>query len=383
MTLEISKQLAKDRVSLSLTGRLDANTCALLEKELATADADCVTLDLGECQYVSSAGLRVLLLAHQKQAARGGSLNILNVTPNVRSVLDVTGLGEIFRWKPKPREISLESAERISAGAFGDCYRLDPETVVKLYREGVDPVVAEREKQFARAALILGVPTAISYDVVACGNRTGIVYEMLEAELFSSIIRKTPDDMATHARQLADIAKTIHRATGDPAMLPDMKTQLRAYIEEMGFFLSSDDIQLLQRQLEKIPSAETCVHFDIHSSNIMFKGDQPFIIDMGDFSIGSYFFDIGLIATIYDTPEFNVCELATGLTPEMGRELFEKFLQAYFSDKPAEDYRFFQDNRHFLASLRAIYTITALPKMRDQLAFALKEFILPKIRQET
>lgn len=66
---------------------------------------------------------------------------------------------------------------------------MDTETVVKLYNEGVEPHIAEQEKQYARAAFVMGIPTAISYDVVSCGTRSGIVFELLDAELFSAVIR--------------------------------------------------------------------------------------------------------------------------------------------------------------------------------------------------
>lgn len=382
MTLEIRREDRNKEVHLFLGGRLDTDSCAELQKETTALEGERLALDFANCDYVSSAGLRTLLMLHKRQRESGGSLTLRNAPTHFQTVLDVTGLAELFDWSPKYREISLEGAELISRGAFGDCYRLDRETVVKLYRDGVDQSVAEKEKRLSRAAFKLGAPTAISYDVVKSGNRTGIVYEMLDAELFSAIIRRNPEDVENHARLLSDIAKTIHGTVGDTSVFPDIKRDFHAYIEQMGFFLDAADIALLHDRMARMPDVQTCVHFDIHSSNIMLKDGQPFIIDMGDFSIGSYLFDIGLLATIYATPEFAVCEKATGLSQEHALKLFDSFLKAYFSDMPAEDFVFFNRNRYFLASLRAIYTITVLPSMRDDLARALKELVMPKIRQE-
>jgi hypothetical protein len=89
-----------------------------------------------------------------------------------------------------------------------------PETIIKLYNEGIAPEVAEQEKQFARAAFIAGVPTALSYDVVTCGSRTGVVYEMLDARLFSALIRATPDRIGEHGALLAQIAPHIPLQAG-------------------------------------------------------------------------------------------------------------------------------------------------------------------------
>lgn len=382
MTLTISRGLTNDPLTLFLKGRLDIGASGLLEAEASSLNVEHLVLDFADCNYVSSSGLRVLLLTHQRQAAKGGSLLLRNLPPNVREVLDVTGLSDLLNVSAKPREISLDDAELISHGAFGECYRLDVETVVKLYREGVDSGVAEKEKKFAKAAFVLGVPTAISFDLVTCRNRTGIVYEMLDAEMFSSVIRRSPEEIPRHARRLSDIAKGIHRTVDHEKIFPDIRESFRDYIDQMGFFFDQDDIGLLRRKLDAIPQANSCVHFDLHTSNIMLKEGKPFIIDMGDFSRGSYFFDMGLMATIYGIPEFNVCEKVTGLTQAQGLELCDRFMQEYFSDKGREEYRFYADNKDFLASLRAIYTITVLPRMRDELALVLKDHLMPRIRRE-
>ena len=111
----------------------------------------------------------------------------------------------------------------------------------------------------------------------------------------------------------------------------------------------------------------------------MMRGCEPVIIDMGDLSRGHYLFDVGLLCTIYGLPETKISELATKIPAAEGARLFESFLKHYFSDKPEEELRFFQRNRHFLASLRLIYTITFLPKLREQLALTIKDLLLPKM----
>ena len=281
--------------------------------------------------------------------------------------------------KALAREISMDGLEFLSAGVCGKCYRVDRETVVKLYNDGIDASIAEREKEYAKAAFVLGIPTAISYDVVACGSQTGVMYEMLDAELFSVVIRADLDNMATHGRMLADVAKAIHDVEPGPGVFPDIKERFRGYIREMDFFLPEADIAFLLRKLEEIPDAGTCVHFDIHSSNIMIRDGEPVIIDMGDLSTGSFLFDIGLLLTIYGIPELGISELATKIPNEKGVELWEAFRDAYFTDLDAATIAYIDANIAFLASLRVIYSITFLPALRDSLCSMMTDILLPRM----
>ncbi len=380
MGLDILASHERDSTNLRLSGRVDHETSPSLSAAIESAVAGSVALDLSGCSFVSSAGLRVLLLAHQKLTRKGQRLSLLNVPPFVYSTFEVTGLDQLLHVERAPRMISLDGAELISSGACGDCYRLDAETVVKLYREGVDPGIAEKEKKYAKAALLHGLPTALSYDVVACGARTGVVYEMIEAELFSAIIKDDPARTVEYGQMLSNIAKSVHSIKGDPAVFPRIKDQFIDYISELGPFLPQSDLAFLREQLQLIPESETCVHFDLHSSNIMIRRNEPVIIDLGDLSIGSYLFDIGLVYMIYGLPELGFCEMVIKMPADQGVRFCESFISSYFADRPAEDYEFFWRNRFFLASLRAIYTVTFLPYLRPKMIDILRDILLPGMR---
>jgi uncharacterized protein (TIGR02172 family) len=371
------------QLTLEIPPRLDVNTAPALEKTFDLTGVHELVLDFGECRFVSSAGIRMILKAFQSLSKTGGSLVARHVSEEVHRIFDISGLSQIIPLEKKRREIYLEGVEPLSAGVCGECFRLDEETIVKLYREGVDPLIAEREKEYARAAFVMGIPTAISYDVVACGNRTGVVFEMLEAELFSAVIRNDLANLDGHAQTLTDVLKTLHAAEGDPAVLPDMKARFRGYLQEVGACLSEQENRYLLEKLESIPDARTCVHFDLHSSNLMIREGEPIIIDMGDLSIGHYLFDVGLMFTIYGMPELGFSELATKIPVDAGFELWQGFERHFFADKSAEEYAFFDENRYFFGSLRVIYTITFLPQLREAFIKVLKEFLIPRMMAST
>ena len=84
--------------TLSLSGRLDTNTSPQLEETanglFDAGDSD-IVVDMAECDYVSSAGLRVIV-AMQKRAVAGGSLVFKNVQKDVMDVFDMTGFSKIL-----------------------------------------------------------------------------------------------------------------------------------------------------------------------------------------------------------------------------------------------------------------------------------------------
>ena len=84
-------------LEIALEGRLDTMTAPELEAELnkSLAGAETLTLDFSKLDYISSAGLRVLLSAHKNMSAKGG-MKIKNVNEIVREVFDVTGFSDIL-----------------------------------------------------------------------------------------------------------------------------------------------------------------------------------------------------------------------------------------------------------------------------------------------
>lgn len=95
--MTINKTLDAAELTLALAGRLDTNTAPQLEAELKTA-LGCVRsliLEFGELDYISSAGLRVLLSA-QKLMSRQGSLVIRHANESIMEVFTVTGFIDIL-----------------------------------------------------------------------------------------------------------------------------------------------------------------------------------------------------------------------------------------------------------------------------------------------
>lgn len=95
--MTIQKTQSGSEACLALAGRLDTMTAPELEAELKTLldSVNSLTLDFEKLDYISSAGLRVLLSAHKALAKKGG-LKIVHVNEIVQEVFDVTGFSDIL-----------------------------------------------------------------------------------------------------------------------------------------------------------------------------------------------------------------------------------------------------------------------------------------------
>ena len=95
--LDINKTPTDTEMVIALKGRLDTLTAPQLEEELnlATEGASCLVFDFTELEYISSAGLRVLLSA-QKTMNVKGSMTVRNVSDEIREIFDVTGFSDIL-----------------------------------------------------------------------------------------------------------------------------------------------------------------------------------------------------------------------------------------------------------------------------------------------
>lgn len=95
--MTITKQQNGGALILTLDGRLDTVTSPELEKELNASlnGADSLILDFSRLDYISSAGLRVLLSAHKAMSGKGG-MKVKNVNEIVREVFDVTGFADVL-----------------------------------------------------------------------------------------------------------------------------------------------------------------------------------------------------------------------------------------------------------------------------------------------
>lgn len=97
MSLKIENKTEGTKETIILSGRLDTTTAPELDAfaEKALADTQELVLDFGELEYISSAGLRVLLKM-QKLMNKKGSMKLIHVGEVVKEVFEITGFMDIL-----------------------------------------------------------------------------------------------------------------------------------------------------------------------------------------------------------------------------------------------------------------------------------------------
>lgn len=96
--MTVTKKQEGSKLTIAVEGRLDTVTAPDLEAELKSSldGVQDLVLDFEKLEYISSAGLRVLLSAHKTMTGKGGSFKLIHLNEIVREVLDVTGFLSIL-----------------------------------------------------------------------------------------------------------------------------------------------------------------------------------------------------------------------------------------------------------------------------------------------
>lgn len=80
------------------------------------------------------------------------------------------GFTNIIKISKEFRKFSVAECKMLGKGGCGEVYRIDDETIIKVYTDGSSQETIEGKMNRAKQAFICGVPTAISYDVVDCDH---------------------------------------------------------------------------------------------------------------------------------------------------------------------------------------------------------------------
>ena len=299
-------------------------------------EAESVTLDIAGLDYISSAGLRVLLSLKKRCGKK--PFRVINANAEVMEVFNMTGFSEIMEIEPACRRISIDGCEVIGRGACGECYRIDDETIIKLYYGNADIDWIEHEKSLSKKAFVMGIPTAISYDIVEANGRKGVVYELIKSKTLGELIRADHTKLDEYVKMYADTCKRVHTIhTSDPE-IPSFKEANRADIANITG-ITDEERQCLHRFIDLVPEADTCIHGDLNINNIMVQGDECCLIDMGELSTGTPMFDISriLFSMIYAAPEHDEYYAFYKMPTATVKEIYEKFFRNYFGCDTEEE----------------------------------------------
>ena len=232
------------------------------------------------------------------------------------------------------REISVEGCQVLGKGGNGAVYRLDDETIVKVYFSNRhSPERINRSRETTKRAFVHGIPTMIAFDMVKVGENYGVVYEMINAKSLGQEICEHPDKIDEYANLIADTLLKIHHIEFEKGTLPDSKERLRKEViatREAGFY-KPDEAARVMKLIDDIPDRNTFIHQDFHPGNLMLQNGEIMLIDVDDSGLGHPIIDLAAMHLVYVTAAKTSYKLtAMGLTKEQFARVWNDILKRYF-----------------------------------------------------
>lgn len=320
-------------LSVVLDERIDSSNAPEIEEQLTAvisqSNPNLIELNAKKLQFISSAGLRVLL----KLAKQGIKLMITEVSSEVYEVLEVTGFTSLINAKKALRQVSVEGCKLIGRGGTAAVYRLDEDTIIKIYNDNVDLTTIEKEKIYTRKAFELGMPCAISYDVVKCDGKYGIVYEMIQLNTLSELMAADTEKIEEYAVSYAELGRLVHGLKADPDVYPRTVQLYHNEIDLLIPYISPNDVQTLHQFIDSVPERQTLIHGDFHLNNVMIQNNEFLLIDMADVSWGHPIYElactyVSLVSICSRGSEFT--KNMYGLEPDELMRVWNQFVKTYF-----------------------------------------------------
>ena len=374
-------------MKIELRGRIDSNNAAAVEQDILTqlagGNAQEIILDAADLEYISSAGLRVILRLKKSCPA----LKIVNVNSEVYEILDMTGFTEMMPVGKAYRVVSVEGCEEIGRGANGTIYRIDQDNVVKVYNNADALADIQHEREVAKLALVLGIPTAISYDVVKVGESYGSVFELLNARSFSKILATEPEKMDWCVDEYVKMLKTIHGTLVPKGKLPDMKETAVGWARFMLDYLPEEAGKKLVALVEAVPYDDHMIHGDYHTKNLELQNDEVLIIDMDTLAVGHPIFELASMFNSfvgYSELDHEVIRKFQGFDFETASAFWQKSLAAYLGTNNGRKLREVEAKARIVENLEEVQIfvgerlekVDCPPKAQMQIGVAVEEIFV-------
>ena len=328
--------LEKEKLTIYFEGDLNSYNADNFEKEIeeivTNQSFKTLMLDFSSLRYISSAGLRIILKLKQ----RFDDVHIIEASLEVYDVLTMTGFINIMDVKKALKRVYISGAQVIGNGFFSTVYRIDKDTIIKVFNRVSDPEQIERELKLAKQAFILGIPTAISFDIVRVDDKLGVRFEMLDCMSLRDAFRDQPDKYDELIDKYVALLKKINTTDCKDPTIPDMRQNFLKKVDEIKEFLDEKHYRKAKALIEGIPESMNFVHGDCHFKNIMVQGDDFLLIDMDTLSRGEAIFELATLRAPYvafeeDDPGNN--EKFLGLSADMCKKLFNDIVEKYYGKK--------------------------------------------------
>lgn len=326
-------ELQDKKLTLYFEGELNSYNAERIEKEIEDTlkgkEFSSLVLNFENLRYISSAGLRIILKLKQKY----NDVSIEDTSLEVYDVFQMTGFTNLMPIKKALKRVYVQGAEVVGEGFFSTVYRIDKDTIIKVFNRTSDTQQIERELRLAKEAFILGIPTAISFDIVKVDDKLGVRFEMLDCMSLKNAVIAYPDKLKEYVDKYAALLKKITSTECFNPIIPDIKKFYLEKVEKIKPFLEEKYYLKAKKLIESVPERKTFVHGDCHFKNIMVQNGELILIDMDTLSVGHPIFELAGICApycIFDEDDPGNTERFFGMKNEDAVRLYNALVDRYF-----------------------------------------------------
>ena len=326
--------LENNVLTLYLGGEINSYNAENIEKELKDTiekqKFEKLVLDFSAVTYISSAGLRIMLKLKQTY----NDFSIVETSLEVYDIFNMTGFASIMNIQKGLKKVFLSGAEVVGDGYYSTVYRVDKDTIIKVFNRTSDQEQIERELKLAKEAFILGIPTAISFDIVKVDDgKLGVRFEMLDCQSLKNLVVKYPERLPEFLDKYAALLKKMNTTECFNPAIPDIKQHYLRKLEKIKDYLPKEANEKLWKMFNAIPERKTLIHGDCHFKNIMVQNGELLLIDMDTLSVGYPIFELAALYAPYVA--FNEDEPGNsmnffGISDEDALALYNALIARYF-----------------------------------------------------
>ena len=366
--MNITYRTDKSILYIAIEGRVDASNAAPAEEQILAIrkenEGKHTVIDADNLEYVSSAGLRVILKLRKEEP----KLAIINVSPEVYDVFDMTGFTDMITVEKAYRRISVEGCEFIAKGANGAVYRYDDETIVKTYYSKDALPEIQQERESARKAFVLGINTAIPYGIVRVGEGYGTVTELLNAVNVTKLLCDDPVNIEKPVEYYVDLLKSIHAVEAEEGDFPDMRETALDWARFVANHIPEAQGKKLLAMIEAIPRQNTLLHGDYHTNNVMIQNGEPLLIDLDTLCVGHPIFELGSMYNAFlgfSSIDHNAIKAFMGYDRDTSKRFWDLSLQKYLGTDDMDVCRSVEEKAMIIGYIRLLRRAVRRPDEKE------------------
>ncbi|MCR4924533.1 MAG: anti-sigma factor antagonist [Lachnospiraceae bacterium] len=324
---------------ISLEGNIDASNVDNIKDYVEaeeTREHSSVVIDCKNLNYISSVGLRVLLKLSKNEQKKGNEkIRVVDVRPEIYEIFETTGFTSIMEVGKTCKEIDPEGLTLMQEGYRSRLYRLDEDTLIKVYKGEDGLSLLMQAKKLAKIAFVEGVPTVLSYDIVKVGDDYGSIYECINSKSLSEYIIEDSGKIDLYLERYVNFMKQLFDIEIDDEEVPDLNKDFLDDLYSLSDILSVAQIGGIRRMIVWMPKTLKAGHKSLSLNNVILEDRELILTDMDMFGKGQPIFTfVGIYLQyklLYEHDE-EYMEKRYGISKELAGRIWEKTLSLYYKE---------------------------------------------------